>query len=134
MALDLDLLNEFWKRTQKEKPYARYNSAMKQVRPFSLDDEVVEIVAEMASGEHRHKMMPIYRRMARLPFPYMWIEFDYEVLHRWRVKKGTTPDSDRELYGRPSRLGFLLDPLHSTDDGFRVTTIGMMPEAMNSDV
>lgn len=137
MALELDLLNHLWKRSEKEQNFARYNYAVKAARPFSFDARVVEMVAEMASGPRRHKMMPIYRQMARLPFPIMWLEFDYAVLHRWRVKHGTavddhgptgTVDSSRGMFGKPERIGFLIDEIENRPgDSYRVTTFGMMP-------
>lgn len=140
MALELDLLNHVWKRTEKEQNFGIYNRAIKAARPFSLDNATVDMIAEMSSGELRHRMIPIYREMARLPFPFMWIEFDYHHLHEWRWERGTNfkpgtdidhimseVDSARSLFGKPQRLGFLMDNHRYNDESFRITTFGLMP-------
>lgn len=146
MAVELDLLNHVWKRTEKEQNFSRYNRAIKSARPFSLDDAAVEMIAEMSSGKNFKRMTPVYREMARLPFPIMWIEFDFMVLHRYRWSPGTTfpPGTDideimkdidspewngegsRTQWGKPSRYGFLLDDLAMAPGSFRVTTFGLM--------
>jgi len=128
--LDLDLLNAFWWRTEAEKEWRLYRGAVRQARAFTLDDEAVEIIANMAfKGDPKEpateRRLDGYRSLARLPYPYMWIEYDYRVLDRWLTKKGIP--HDRPVFGKPERVGYLLDR-NPVEGVFRITTLGKMKD------
>jgi len=128
--LDLDLLNAFWWRTEADKDWRMYRSAVRQARAFTLDDEAVEIIAAMAfKGDPREpateRRLDGYRSLARLPYPFMWLEYDYRVLDRWLTKKGIP--HDRPIFGKPERVGYLLDRLQD-ERVFRITTLGKMAD------
>jgi hypothetical protein len=139
MHKDLDLLNAFLTRAEREKEFRGYRHLLRQAEAFHLDHETLEVVGEMASGEQRHRMMPLYRELARLPFETVWIEFDYAHLHAWRVACGYTKpldapdqsmvyglDSDRHVVGVPTQMGFLCERLQAHEDSYRITTVGWM--------
>lgn len=132
MKADLDLLNRFMVRAERVKPFNVYKPLLRGIQAFNLDNETVEVVAEMASGERRHKMIPLYRELARLPFDHVWIEFDYHHLHSWRSERGLTNtlDSEHGLVGVPQQMGFLCERLVKHEEGMRITTVGWMsPDA-----
>lgn len=129
--IDLDLLNSFWWRTEVNKEWRIYNSVVKQARAFTLDDEAVETIAAMAFKGHpmepaTERRLDGYRSLARLPYPVMWIEYDYRVLDRWMVKKGIP--HDRPMFGKPERVGYLLDRIEANNVAFRIMTLGKMTD------
>ena len=128
--LDLDLLNGFWWRTEAEKEWRIYRSAVRQARAFTLDDEAVEIIAAMAfkgdpTEPATERRLDGYRALSRLPYPFMWLEYDYRVLDRWLTKNGVP--HERPIFGKPERIGYLMDR-NEDERVFRITTLGKMAD------
>lgn len=131
----MDLLNAFWHRAESnagaDKGWGVYLRVIKHARAFTLDDEAVEIIANMAFGgdvrdQKFGKRIDNYRQLARLPYPIMWLEFNYQVLHKWLVKHGI--DATRDIFGPPERVGFLMDENSNEPEVYRITTLGRMAD------
>ena len=117
---DLDLLNQFWKASESEKHLGVYKGLVRRARPYTLDAEATELVTELSSGDTIKDKLAIYRRLSRLPFEVVWIEFDYLDRFRARQRLGTvqlneTPDD------APEKMGFMLERL--TETTWRSTSI-----------
>ena len=122
----MDLLNSVWRdlnnpRIWKNAPnlarsiyrdhYANYRRILPQARPFNIDNKALEVALEL-SLEGPVKMAERLF-MARLPFPKMWIEFDFHERVHIGNKLGIATPLDPSA---PQRLGWLLledpgDPL-----------------------
>ncbi len=125
---NLDLLNEFWVRAERKRFHASYATRVRESRPFSLDDELTEIVGEIAFGSRslNPSIMRRYVKSARPVFDKMWIECDYArgFAHRLTPGAETTgvPDSAR-LFGDVSRIGWIIDALPG-DRGYSAARVG----------
>lgn len=122
----MDLLNRVWRdvnnaRIWKKAPtrvrdiyrdhYANYRRILPQARPFNIDNRALATALEL-STEGPEKMADRLF-MARLPFPKVWIEFDFHERVRAGERLGIAMPLDP---GAPERLGWLLqedpgDPL-----------------------
>lgn len=104
---NLDLLNEFWKRTEQEEKWRGYAKEVRRARPFALDDELADIVGRLMRSRPRD----LYRYLisARLPYPTMWLEADYEAAFGYidRVV-GTDGNPYWMTKAAPLRIGWLL--------------------------
>lgn len=121
--MNLDLLNALRRQAgRSSSALSVYALPIEEARPFSLDSDAVEMIAEMSSPDRVETMIPHYRALARLPYPKVWLEFDYGVLAQWRRAHGqlATEPGDEAA----GRLGFLLDTLQTAPEGFRATTFG----------
>lgn len=124
---DLDLLNQFWKATETEKHLAPYKGLVRRARPYTLDADATDLVTELSSGESIRDKIAIYRRLSRLPFEVVWIEFDYMDRFKARQRLGTvqfleSPD------GVPTKMGFMLERLTETE--WRCMTVVSYPEGV----
>lgn len=99
---NLDLLNEFWKRTEQERAFKGYSRAVRELRAFSLDVELADLIGEMAAAPS--PKISHYLRSARLPFPSMWMECDYEVAFR-HISGIEHQFGDK---GPPARIGWMV--------------------------
>ena len=122
---DLDLLNQFWKATETEKHLAPYKGLVRRARPYTLDADATDLVTELASGESIKDKIAIYRRLSRLPFEVVWVEFDYMDRFKARQRMGTiqlleSPDD------APTKMGFMLERL--TDTEWRCLTVVSYPK------
>lgn len=97
---NLDLLNEFWTRTEREEDFRGYSDFMRHARAFSFDDDMAATISKLAVRAD-DKMILRYKHAARLPYPKMWIEASYE--HAFADNS-----SSRHLFGRPERVGWML--------------------------
>ena len=113
---DLDLFHGFWWRAENDKTgqsWGRYLKAIKSAKAFSLSDDMVEVIAEMAfRGDPKDpataRRLDGYRQLAKPPYEFSFIEFDYAPLAKWFDKNGFHTDQ-RPMFGAPERLGWLLD-------------------------
>lgn len=122
----MDLLNLVWRdlnnaRIWKNAParvrsiyrdhYANYRRLLTQARPFNVDDKALEVALELSTEGPEKMAQRLF--MARLPFPKIWIEFDFHQRVRIGEKLGIAQALDPAA---PERLGWLLqedpgDPL-----------------------
>lgn len=91
--------------------YANYRRILPQARPFNVDDKALEVALEMSVEGPAAMAQRLF--MARLPFPKVWIEFDFHQRVRIAEKLGIASPLDPAA---PQRLGWLLqedpgDPL-----------------------
>jgi hypothetical protein len=100
--VNLDLLNLFWKRAETDKAFSSYAPTIRALRPFALDDELAGIVSKLANTNQ--KTLRSYLHSARLPYPTMWLEVDFEQAFQhierpaqWRLHQET-----------PKRVGWVL--------------------------
>ena len=147
---DIDLFHGFWWRAEQDKKrtsWGIYLDAIRKAKTFTLSDDMVEVICEMAfRGNPRNadtaRRLNGYRVLARPPFPFTFIEFDYEPMRRW-LEKHDMIAGHRYVFGKPERLGFLLDArqLSATpnlygakarDDVYRITTLGKMRDPINN--
>jgi hypothetical protein len=120
---NLDLLNEFWKRTEQEQKWHGYASTVRKLRPFTLDAELAGIVSKLAdTGE---KTLRNYLQTARLPYPSMWIEADFATAFA-HIKWGA--DQFRLSHEMPTRVGWLLTEAPPDSGLFAVTRVAMVPD------
>lgn len=117
---DLDLLNQFWKATEREKHLAPYKGLVRRARPYTLDRDATELVTELSSGASINEKLSIYRRLSRLPFDVVWIEFDYLDRFHKRQELGTVQDTETPT-DAPTKMGFMLERL--TDTEWRCMTV-----------
>lgn len=117
---DLDLLNQFWKATESEKHLACYKGAVRRARPYTLDADATELVTELSSGETIQSKLLIYRRLARLPFDVMWIEFDYNDRLNMRRALQTVP-ANEDIENAPLKMGFMIEKV--TETQWRALTV-----------
>ena len=83
--------------------YANYRRILPQARPFMIDDKALEVALELSTDEPHKMAQRLF--MARLPFPKVWIEFDFHQ----RVYIGQRLGIAQELDpAAPERLGWLL--------------------------
>lgn len=133
--LELDLLNSFWQRAEREDMFRPYLWAIKRARSFTLDSEATEIVANMAfSGDIAldkkfQKKVNDYRQLARLPYPVVWLEVSGTVLDTLLASWGHK--NRRSMFDVPERLGFLMDRNPSDETSFRITTLGLMVDPVS---
>lgn len=91
--------------------YANYRRILSQVRPFNIDDNALEVAIELSLEGPEKMAQRLF--MARLPFPKVWIEFNFHQRVRIGERLGiSTPLDD----AAPERLGWILqedqgDPL-----------------------
>lgn len=104
---DLDLLNEFWKRSEQEQAFRPYVANLRKCRPFSLEPDVAETIGKLSLAADGKKMRR-FVSAARLPYPVMWIEFDPKIAYG----KVQPP---HDLFGEPQRTGFLLHQLPNSE-------------------
>lgn len=104
---NLDLLNAFWKRAEQESEWRGYASTIRQARPFSLDDELTEIVGRLMTSKpaELHK----YLLSARLPYPVMWLEASFEPAFA-QIEMQVRDDEGAFWLTKsaPQRIGWLL--------------------------
>ena len=91
--------------------YAAYRRILPQARPFNIDDKALEVALELSVEGPEKMAQRLF--MARLPFPKMWIEFDFHQRVRIGEALGIATPLDPAA---PERLGWLLqedpgDPL-----------------------
>lgn len=91
--------------------YATYRRILPQARPFNVDDKALEVALELSLEGPAKMAERLF--MARLPFPKMWIEFDFHQRVRIGERLGIATPLDPTA---PERLGWLLqedpgDPL-----------------------
>lgn len=112
--MTLDLLNEFWRRTEQEDAFKGY-SDIKRARPFTLDDEMDEVVGDLAFHEPTNdRVMRRFLASARLPFPMMWIEHGQKGFDRGVIHAPEAP---------PERTGWLLREIPGDQGGFSAMRI-----------
>ena len=116
---DLDLLNDFWRETEKEKHLACYTRTLRRARPYTLDDDAVELITVLASGPTINEKLGLYRSLARLPFDTIWIELNYNARYNARVNLGTSEGEKPK--DTPDRMGWLMERVSETV--WRATTI-----------
>lgn len=121
MRADLDLFNEFWLRVEREKQYAAYASDMRKARPFALDDEIDELLGELAFGDKADDISARrHLSAARLPYPTMWIEHgDLGFGRRRHPELGFK-------FGEPVKTGWLLrqpDPEAASWTAIRISRV-----------
>ncbi|UTU09612.1 hypothetical protein CcrBL47_gp326 [Caulobacter phage BL47] len=97
---NLDLLNEFWTRTEREDEFRNYRDFVRQARAFTLDDDLAGVVSKLGARAD-DKTLLRYKHAARLPYPKMWIEGSFEHLF-------ADNGSSRHMFGRPERVGWML--------------------------
>jgi hypothetical protein len=114
-----DLLNDFRKASEKEKHLKCYSSLIRRARPYTLDNDAVEMITEIASGPTIADKLAIYRILARLPFDVIWLELDYDARYNTRVKLGTSVGAKPK--DTPDRMGWLMERI--TETVWRATTI-----------
>lgn len=123
---DLDLLNQFWKATESEKHLAPYKGLVRRARPYTFDADATELVTNLSSGDTINEKIAIYRRLARLPFEVVWIEFDYMDRFKARERLGTVSALE-SIENAPTKMGFMLERLTETE--WRCLTVVSYPEA-----
>ncbi len=115
---NLDLLNEFWKRTEQDSKFRGYASTIRKARPFTLDAELAEIVGQIcrhSSGEMRQVLNSF-----RLPYPVMWLEASFDVALKFIGRRGF----DWKLSaGPPDRVGWLITEAPEGSGNYAVTRI-----------
>lgn len=94
--------------------YAAYRRILPQARPFNIEDPALEVALEMSLDGPVKMAERLF--MARLPFPKIWIEFDFHQRVRIGEKLGISTKLDEDA---PQRLGWLVqedpsDPLRWT--------------------
>jgi hypothetical protein len=114
-----DLLNDFWKATENEKHLRCYSSLVRRARPYTLDDDAVELLTELASGPTINDKLSTYRILARLPFDVIWIAMNYDARFNARVKIGTSKGSRPQ--DAPIQMGWLMERI--TDTMWRAITV-----------
>jgi len=120
---NLDLLNHFWKRAEKEKTFGGYLRAIKEARPFSLDADFAGLVGDMATMSP--KSIRAYLRSARLPYPTMWIETPFA---NGLSKANTGRNNDWRLHQEaPTRVGWLLT--QAPQDVIGIVRLALIPDA-----
>ena len=124
---DLDLLNQFWKATETEKHLAPYKGLVRRARPYTLDADATDLVTELASGETIRDKIAIYRRLSRLPFEVVWIEFDYMDRFNTRQRLGTVALTEAPE-DAPTKMGFMLERITETE--WRCLTVISYPEGI----
>lgn len=108
MKADLDLFNEFWLKTERDKLLAPYAADMRKARPFTLNDEIDEMVGLLAYGAQNTDIISRrYLSAACLPYPIMWIEHGNAGFGR------RMPPGVETVFGTPLRTGWLLQQLGS---------------------
>lgn len=146
---DIDLFHGFWWRAEQDKKrtsWGIYLDAIRKAKTFTLSDDMVEVICEMAyRGDPRDpdvaRRLNGYRMLARPPFPFTFIEFNHEPLSRYLTKHDLVGEQ-RHVFGVPERLGFLLDarPVSASpnlygakarDDVYRIVTLGKMEDPID---
>lgn len=117
---DLDLLNMFWKATESEKHLSVYKGLVRRARPYMFDADATELITELSSGDTIQSKLLIYRRLSRLPFDVMWIEFDYKDRLNMRRQLQTLPAYE-DIEDAPVKMGFLLEKV--TETQWRALTV-----------
>ena len=134
--MELSLLNDFYKRTARPKDrFHSYHRPITQARTFSLDDDAVDLIVQMMNSpaHNRALMADRHRSLSELPFEKVWLEFSHDGYIDAMIRHGLMPDSARQSFGTPKRLGFLCDRFASGHPGFRVTTVAHMEGALFAD-
>ncbi len=126
---DLDLLNQFWKATETEKHLAPYKGLVRRARPYTLDADATDLVTELASGETVRDKIAIYRRLSRLPFEVVWIEFDYMDRFKARQRLGTVSLTEAPE-DAPTKMGFMLERV--TETIWRCLTVVYYPKGLTN--
>lgn len=118
---NLDLFNAFWKRAEKEREFSGFQKAIRQARPFTLDAELADIVGRLAFEKPNAKSIRRWIGAARLPYPNMWLEADFDTAFRF------WDEPEAFMFGRPKRIGWLLTELPDMPDGgfgvIRIATV-----------
>ncbi len=122
--MKLDLLNEFWKRTEQEKLFSTYREAVRRATPFSLDDDMAATASKMAASADDAKLLR-YLQAARLPYDILWIEADYEHAFAHQAPH-------KHAYGHPARVGWLME--RKADDTITVMRIGSVFNTSDKEV
>lgn len=120
-----DLLNQFWKLCEAKNHLSVYKGLVRRARPYRLDGDATELITELSSGETIIEKLAIYRRLARLPFDVVWIEFDFFDRFIVRQRLGTAPIGEVPE-GTPDRIGFMLERLSDTE--WRCLVVVSYPE------
>lgn len=132
-GVNLDLLNSFWKDLHNTRmwkrydglarrihfdQYARYRSILAQARPFCIDNHALKIAYKLSLEPAE----TLSRRLilARLPFPKVWIEFDFFEKLKLSEHYGTSPGIEP---GTPMRIGYLFEESPNDPAIWFVTTV-----------
>lgn len=119
----LDLLNDFWRRTEREARFRPYNEHMRRARPFTLDQELAQLVGDLAYQKATDRALSRYLSSSRLPFPVMWIEATYADAFRHRL---SAPDAYE--WGEPDLVGWLLIENPAIEGAFSATRVARVPD------
>lgn len=115
----IDLLNEFQREADRRQHLKCYSSLIRRARPYTLDDDSVHLITELASAEDISSKLASYRRLARLPFEVVWIEMDYAA--RFAAMKAAGSIEGDMPEDAPLRIGWLLQQI--TDTSWRSVSI-----------
>lgn len=126
---NLDLLNQFWKRTEQEAEFRGYASAVRRLRPFTLDAELADICGQLADTNER--TLRSYLHTARLPYPMMWLECDHATAfkHIDRSRSGW-----RLHEAEPIRVGWLIVEAPEGSGVYAITRVCSMPDPNDGEV
>lgn len=114
-----DLLNDFWRESENEAHLKCFTNLIRQARPYTLDDDAVDLITEISSGKTISEKLSIYRKLARIPFETIWIELNYAVRHSTQKRLGTNVS---ELsVDSPIKMGWLIRRIDDTT--WRATTV-----------
>lgn len=112
----LDLLNEFWKRTEQERSFGAYKDSMRKTTPFCLDDDMATTVSLMLARASDETLLR-YLQASRLPYDNVWIEASYEHAYAHQAPQSYA-------YGRPQRIAWLLTSSpNGTTEAMRVSSV-----------
>lgn len=101
-----DLFNRFLRETYVQDAYRPWRSAMAQAVPFTVDREALTLTYATAYDmQINMRLCRAIRRLARLPYEHMWIEFRY--MDRVAAR-GRASVSGEVLPSQPVDEGFLL--------------------------
>lgn len=125
-TFDKDLLNDVWEWVMTAEAFKPYRLAMRKATSFSLDTEATELVTRLASDRTK---VPLYRKLARLPYDQVWLDFDYQA--RVGAQRGLGDrKSAYDPSNEPLRMGYLIERTGETR--WKVTSFTQL--AVNSDI
>lgn len=122
-----------------EKSLEAIRRSMQQAKRFVLDDSMASFLADLASATfnsvdytRRPDIIASMRHTARLPYPVMWIEFNYRAFMKRQIEIGAKPMLEDQPFGPETSIehvGYLLEQNPIDEHQIKITEYFVLPRA-----
>lgn len=117
MSLLADSLLKTYSKPLLYKRSGGFASDLAQARKFSLDAEASCFCLDVAESANTDALRMELRKLAKLPYPHCWIEYDAFARNNYACDLNKLPRS--EMVDSPKRIGYIL---HEGKDGILAAT------------